>query len=316
MLFKLNPYKIIDGLLAACRSQKFRSTRGNHSIAPRPMSLAYMAELLEIGYEETELALEKFSSDGLDATYFAPRDGLMICHYYPEAFILSSPRTDRVIILFVGTVSIGDWLQNIKSTNYEDVPVKETFFVPSGHAGFRHGIYNLIHNGFFKETLSKHISEHNVQSTRGVSVKITIIGHSQGAGLAQLAAPIVDGYKYTGQKIARTDDWPYEVEAIYAYAPPYAVSASDKSWNFMSETYGSITYQIIRDSDLVTSIYNAVSKGHTVPVRHFGKLIRITRDDEVVEEVTFWGSKIDAQHKNQPHHISGYRYALEKAANK
>lgn len=310
---------LLIALVTGCASNQFYTS--NHSTASSSNNfhnlneeLAYVGSLLEVGYEDPNQAIASFSEMGMDATYFSPKYRFFL--NYPEVFILSKERSGQLIILFVGTDSAGDWIQNAKSTNYEDVAVEDTFYIPSGHAGFRRGMYNLIKNQFFTNHINKHIEKYNVKKSENELVKVTITGHSQGAGLAQFATPIIDGYKYKKGAITKEINWPYTVQAVYAFAPPYAVSHTKSDWDFMEKTYRDITYQVIRDNDFVPTVYNAAAHGHTVPVRHYGKLIRITRDDDVLEESTFWGSKISESHKNMPHHISGYQRALNKAAKK
>lgn len=303
-------------LLSACTATQ------NHIISadyqPSPMAqhdsasinLATTAELVEIGYKDANIAVELFAKKGLDATYFSPH--LRRVFNYPEVFILSTRKSDELIIVLVGTDSFGDWFQNMKSNNYDDVPADDKFFVPSGHGGFRLGVQNLLKKKFFSEILPEHIEKFEVRSSPNSRIAVTLTGHSQGAGVAQLVAPVFDGYKWQADNIAKTEPWPYKVRAIYAYAPPYAVTKDSDSWVFMSTRYGDITWQVIRDSDIVPAAYNMAVSRQVITNRHFGHLVRITRDDKVFYEKTDWGSKIKDSHKDKPHSMSGYRAALEQ----
>ena len=72
-----------------------------------------------------------------------------------------------------------------------------------------------------------------------------------------------------------------------------------------------MTYQVIPDSEFATALHNVAVNGAVVPVRHYGKLIRITRDDEVLAEEIFSGSEINESHKNKQYDISRYAHALK-----
>ena len=271
------------------------------------------AHFIDISYLGEELATERYNKLGLDVTYYSPYD-ILESSNYPEAFILSRKKSNSVTILFVGTNSKYDWLQNTKSTNYEDKVIEGNYYIPPGHAGYRRGIMNLIIRGFFGNILDDHAKNHSVRDGSGQNIRIRLLGHSQGAGLAQLAAPIIDGYRYINGIRSKSRSSKYILEKLYAYGAPYTISTEGDDWTFMNNTYGGLSYMILKDGDLVASIYNSYKYERTVPSRHFGNYIRITRDNEVKREITSWGK--DVEYGNEPHYIKGYRSALDSSKTK
>ena len=260
-----------------------------------------------------EIALKAFNARGLDATYFSP--DTLIDPKYPEVFILSQRRSNAITLLFVGTNSFNDWIQNAKSTNYEDIPFEGNYYIPAGHAGFRRGIFNLINMDFFNMVIDDHVKEYDVSNNSGEKIKVHLIGHSQGGGIAQLIAPAVEGCVYKNENID-CEKGKYIVDKIFAYGVPYAVSTfrGEKDWDYMNDNYGQRTYMVLKDSDLVAAVYNALKYERTVPARHFGKFVRITRDNDLSTEEIDWGK--DLLYKDQPHYIKNYKSALEKAISK
>ncbi len=285
-------------------------------------NLAIGAKLIVLGYGEEQAGhsenVEAFQNKGFDATYFAPSEYMF--SDYPEVYILSRKKTNEITILVVGTDSNGDWIQNMKTKEYHDVCNANTYHIPAGHGGFRNGVMNLIGEKFFTEVITGHIQNNDVRNNKGGMIDVTIIGHSAGAGIAQLVGPAVDGYKYTdcmdtdNPKLVKTDKWPLKVKNVFAYAPPYAVSPSYGSWEYMSKNYGDKTYMIIRDADFVTTVYNAFTHGLKVPFRHYGKYVRITRDKEVSFESTDWGLYVEEG--DSPHSSNAYHAALKNHAEK
>ena len=277
---------------------------------PYGYSLFYMAELLETSYLEPAKAIQAFNQQGFNATYFAPK--YKVFFNFPEVYLLSQARSQQVLVLFVGTNSVGDWIENNNSSVSKDEKSASQYYVPQGHKGFRNGIVHLAKKGFFDEVLPAHVARYGVSDGSGQKIRLVVAGHSQGAGLAQLASPALAGFNHINGGIARVADWPFTVSNIYSYAPPYAIAHQGHAWQFMQDHFGNKTYQIIRDSDFITTVYSVTRFGHHVPYRHFGHYVRITRDDIVVLEPTFWGSQVSAPHQSQPHQLSGYRHALQQ----
>ncbi len=311
-------------VFVGCASTQSIQSAHLHSSAPQNVqvleaqglnaSLASTAHLLEVGYLEPAAAIGKFAQLGFDATFFAPKFKWFF--NYPELFILSKPGSNEVNITFVGTNGVGDWIENNNSSIQEDKTADGIPYVPRGHQGFRNGIFNLIEHSFFSQVLPAHIKTYKVKTHAKATVQVTLSGHSQGAGFAQLVAPLVDGFIHQKNTLIKKRDWPFKVKAILAFAPPYALANDPKTWRFMSRHYGAMTYQVIRDSDYITSVYSLPRYGHTVPFSHFGQYVRITRDDTVIREPTKWGSTVSAPHQYQPHQLSGYQHALDQATDK
>jgi len=265
------------------------------------------AKLIEISYLEPDRAIEKFKSGGWDVTYFAAESETWYSwDNYPEVYLLSRPDTDQLVSIFVGTNSAEDWIENIKTNIFWDTGKKNAVYIPPGHAGYRRGVMNLSHGEFFTKHLPGHVEKY-MDSNKVISIQV--LGHSQGGGIAQLIAPALDGHIYKKKKVkGKRDNWKLSVDTIYIFGAPYAVSKRHSDWHALSETYGDRTYVVLKDSDMVASAYDAMSYETKVPFRHFGKLVRISRDNQISIEDTKWGE--DTLFGDEPHAIKGYAHAL------
>jgi Lipase (class 3) len=271
------------------------------------------AELAEIAYHDHGLgdAISRFAAKGYHAAYFASRSWLGT--RYPEVFVLAPAHERRVVLVFVGTNSYADWVQNAKGTRYQDVPLPGHYYLLPGHAGFRSGIRRLIHDHFFEATLPGLVHQWGIST--GEPVPVRIVGHSMGGGLAVLAAPVVDGVKYAADpasgwvqvpELGRKSG-PFRVTEIVALAPAYAVTVCQESrfphfdhYEAFQREYGARTYSVIRDDDVVPRLTPGFT---TTRYQHVGQQIRITRDGAVVREGTSWrGGPI--------HAITAYMAAL------
>ncbi len=292
------------------------------------VDLRHAAELCKVPYFRTpNQAIAHYNELGYDASYYAPASGIV--HWldvgpwdFPELYLLSRKASGEVIVVFVGSNSGHDWFQNLKVTNYQDSAVTDQMYIMPGHGGFRAGMLNLIGSGFFDldpctdaadtsaddscSALTQHLQKYQVESG-DTPIRIILTGHSQGAGLAQLAASLFDGFHYLQDgRIAVQESWPYRVVRILRYASPYAVSKAGcvaeqtcpDPWKLIADRYADITYNVIRDDDMVPMLWD-VTKGHAPTTRHFGRLVRITRDGEARLEATTWPNE-------QPHHIDSY----------
>jgi hypothetical protein len=295
---------VLNGCKNVDFSSKLRTTNVSHHFETNIERFAHYASLLDIASQPKENAKNELGNLGYNTTYFAPVD--RIIEAYPRVYILSNSEENGILILFLGTRSLFEWIQNLKAINYEDIAVSDTYFIPSGHAGFRRAIMNLV-NAKFENAIYSHSEEYMLDKN---DLKLTVLGYSQGAGIAQLSLPYLDGYKYKIENNLTyiVDTAPnISIEELVTFAPPYAISTYDKSWEIVNSCYGGKTYQIIRDNDFVSSAYNVSNNGR-LSVMHFGQLVRITRDGVVKEEQTNWGR---GDSKNDfPHSIHQYQRAL------
>lgn len=259
--------------------------------------LVESAVLADIAYPENgiEHAIERFATLGYRAAYFASRK--WTGSRYPEVFVLARPAERRIVLVFIGTNSFHDWLQNAKATRYEDIPQPGGYYLAPGHAGYRSGIRRLVRDDFFDETLPQLMREWGIATSEPIPVRL--VGHSMGGGLSILAAPTVDGVRYTSGgapgEIAVPDlsrkSGPFRVTEIVTFAPAYAMTICrvDRFGDFdhyeaYQREYGGRTYSVIKDDDMVPRL----AAGGITRFQHVGHQIRITRDGEVVRETTTW----------------------------
>ncbi len=309
--FRIFFYSAFCISLMSCSSTKPKDTPATNDYFIEEFSnlrqeLSHYALLATYTSSSGKHASERFAELGYDVSYFEAPDRLIF--KYPRTFILSKAGSNNIFVIFLGTRSSFEWLQNAKAVNYSDVSKSDTYLIPSGHAGFRRAVLNLI-----EENFSQVIVKHAVKFRKTESLKVTLIGYSQGAAIAQLAAPYIEGYKYylKNSQFYIKDSHPnITIQKIVTFAPPYAVSTFDNSWQMMEACFGKLTYQVIRDNDLVSSVYNVANNGKLF-VMHFGNLIRITRDGDYVPELTHWGRDVD----NSPHSIYSYYQALSTDSN-
>lgn len=263
-------------------------------------SLTYYAQLSEISYEDD--AISQFQALGFDVTYYYITRNQPFFKY-PELYILSrAEKPAQMTLVFVGTNSWFDWAQNLKFLHYTDRKVDKYFFIPSGHGGFRRGVLNLINTSFYKNGLDKHRDSYGIAR----QAELVIVGHSQGGGVAQMVTPYLAGYQYINQQPQLIDRWDYSVSKVITIGAPPAVDCISQP--FMQETFGSITINIIRDEDLVSTAHKPKDKW--LKNVFYGRLLRITRDGETRYENTEWG--VNDALSFDPHGIVTYVDALKR----
>ncbi|HEX8454936.1 MAG TPA: hypothetical protein VF647_22860 [Longimicrobium sp.] len=276
--------------------------------------LLHGAQLADLAYLDVDSALGAFRTLGYDAAYFASRD--LLREHYPRVFVLGEANQSRVTLVFVGTETWFDWLQNVKITRYVDVPGNGTFYVPPGHGGFRRGQLNLIADGFYSRILPDLLKEWGFPETGPISVRL--VGHSLGAALAILAAPIVEGVRFENEVGSTVPAIPnlqaktsrFRVSNIILFAAPYALSTEPlrqfprekfDPYQAYKEAYGDLILSVVRDDDPVPRLGNPSA---SFRYRHVGKHYRITRDDVLLYEETSWQVK-------EPHGIKSYIRGLQ-----
>jgi hypothetical protein len=282
-------------LREACGSFDLANACDLLSLVSRFMLMSYAADKPGAG-------VRAFQALGYDATYLAARHGPGVQR--PRLFLVSQRASNRVFVVFPGTEDAFDWAQNAKFNRYADQPADGMFYLPPGHAGFRRGMTNVINSGIIdarefrggsldctqanihRSGLADHVCRFAVQQSPRERIQLILVGHSRGAGFIQVGATAFHGLTWRGGQIERAANWPYDVAAIFAYAPPYAIyRAPDRppvdQWAIL-EQYGLTrnAYMIIQDGDMVPTIwspFNGQELGYNQG-RHFGHFIRITRD--------------------------------------
>jgi hypothetical protein len=265
-----------------------------------------------------ERRLELFAARGLHAAYIAPRLWIMPWVRYPELYVLGDPHDQSMCIVFVGSNDAQDWYQNAKTSVYEDSPAAGRPFIPSGHAGFRRGVRNLIAIGFFDRDLPRLAQEWGIKPGSDGRIPVFVAGHSLGAAMAQLCLPAIEGWHHTG-----TDDHGFfgldktggrfAVRGAYLIAPPYAVASDEfispkldheqwqrnvRCYEWMVATYGDLTWNVLHDADVVCSIYD-VRNVHEVSMKHLGHRVRIDGKGQARLDDGAWGNQ-------RPHDYWGY----------
>ncbi len=330
-------------------------------------ALAHAALLMEISYCATEEdSVTKKRKDaaldyrdlGYDAAYFHPRYYLIL--HDPNLFLLGRPGSNEVTVVFTGT-EVGfnpfDLIQDLRTgVSYKGRKDGKPY-VPRGHGGFRSSFRNVIRKDFFDDAysiaeLADHCAEQEFKQPdvafdngprvslanficrnkirsgdANEKIKVTVIGHSLGAGIAQMSLGAFEGLTWRRedglppQINPPADDWPFEVKTAYLFAPPLALYARDaesceefKDQNPI-KTYASYAlgedrvYTIIRDGDMVPAIWNPLKRSfHCVEGEHFGTYVRIPRGAGIafIEKDVDWTNA-------EPHRPRNYRDAIDKA---
>jgi len=249
-----------------------------------------------------------FAHQGLPAEYFAPRLWIMPWVRHPEVYVIGNPADQSLNIVFVGSNDLSDWYQNAKASVYEDDGEAGDPFIPSGHAGFRRGVTNLIDSGFFSDELPELCRAWGIRPGADGRVPVFVSGHSLGAAIAQLSLPVLDGWHHTGERavdgafVIERGEGLFSVRGVHLIAPPYAIASDEyldedlppERWRrdaavyeWMVRTYGGITWNVIHDADVVCSVYD-FRKVHEVSMKHFGRLVRIDGNGQARIEETSW----------------------------
>ncbi len=330
-------------------------------------AIADAALLMEISYCDTEKeSVRKKREDaaldyralGYDAAYFHPRYYVFL--HDPNLFLLGRPGSNELTVVFTGT-EVGfnplDLIQDLRTGASYKGRKDGKPYVPRGHTGFRSSFRNVIRKDFFEnattfDDLDEHCRNQEPRYPQSIfddaprvslanficrnkirngneneKIRLTVIGHSLGAGIAQMSLGAFEGLTW------RRDDglppgvnkpagaWPFEVKAAYLFAPPLALYPRDKQCDVLDVTspidvyrqnsLADRTYAVIRDGDMVPALWNPLKRAfHCVEGEHFGTFVRIPRG----ESIAFIERNVDWTNA-EPHRPRNYRDAVDKALN-
>lgn len=284
---------------------------------------------------DSNAAIDEYFRRGFDVTYYNPR--LYGFWREPETFVLTRRTTgqegeDRleddldkdIYVIFSGSETYNDWTANFFGSLKAAV-IRDDFYLPGGQWAVRSRVHNLVRTGFVKvpdeegasraSVLARHLDRYGPGWREEEKLDVYIIGHSQGAAHAQMAAFILHGFcsprkggviedcEYavdasTGSsrrtaregEIGRYRNWPFSVEGVFGYAPPYIIArdslcAKDidvcpDHWASAIEKYGidDRTVMVIRNDDPVPAAWKPGKKDfHDINMRQYGHLFRIGR---------------------------------------
>jgi hypothetical protein len=297
-------------------------------------------------------AAARFSAAGYHSLYYLPSYNWFIRD--PNLFVLGRTGSHEIMILFTGTEVYDnpyDIIQDTKTNLYFDDPEPGDLYIPAGHAGFRAGVLNLINVGFLPRTLSLNdlrgdgCQEPNASAlvdfscryriadpTRTDPIQVTIVGHSLGAGLAQIMTPSVEGLSWYNDgtsdapawRVRRREGWPFRVHHLFAFAPPLAVYSHDDDTCVEIQPNNPIAIlrdrsiyggpslherasMVIHEGDMVPVIWNPVRRNmHCVPGQHFGRFFSIPRNGGAMLD----GRDVDWR-INRPHASASYQTSIE-----
>jgi hypothetical protein len=323
-------------------------------------------ELSEISYgvgitntwAKREAAAARFSRLGYSVLYYHPQ--YRVIFRDPNLYLLGRKNSHEITVLFTGTEVADnplDIVQDLK-TSYREDAAGSSFYIPPGHSGFRAGVINIIRRGFFKHATSRTaINERctdiesgrtSAASTHDVGIadficrfdildpkmgnspiKLRIIGHSLGAGLAQISMGPFSGLGWEKQIGAGTSidntwvpqkkqNWPFQVDRAYFFAAPYAIYTRDsETCAPLTNVHDGITtlkqvlpkdrvFTVNREGDMVWTLWNPVKPSmHCVEGEHFGRYFRISHDGEDIDELNLKSMRLDF-----PHASSSYEEAI------
>lgn len=186
-------------------------------------------------WDKRTAAANCFSAMGYNVLYYHPTYSAIFRD--PNVFILGRSGSSEIIFLFTGTEYNDNWfdvVQDFRTRTTGDTPAAGRFYIPTGHAGYRDGVANLIRDQFLPlprdangdpstrdedglrwsdlttncdpgqryggSVLVRFICDNQIASPNDRDQKIDVIltGHSLGAGQAQLAMPMLDGLVWAG----------------------------------------------------------------------------------------------------------------------
>ena len=336
----LIPTLLVAIISAGCAGAK--SQRPAHLMTHVPVahSGSALTEIIEAGYLCTNCYADNhgqiepiLEANGYKAMYFAPHclnpwydhnplHYWRIFYRYPKVVAIYNTNWNYVTLVFIGTEKFGDFIMDSETSGYEDNPKTDYFYIPPGHAGFRGGILNLISQHYFTNCLLKFCMTNNVPRCDG-KYKVRLVGHSLGAGLAQMAIGVTDGLRYDHTLAIQPDKtWPFSFRNAVLFAPPYALSRTNKnpdcsyatgvSLEQFVERYQTNVLNIIRDDDMVPRLYNPLNRHglQYVPLRHFGRIRRIDQTGTLESET--WTADPNAPDNTFPHQIDSYLDAIDK----
>ena len=166
--------------------------------------------------------------------------------------------------------------------------------------------------------------------TLGDTIDITLVGHSLGAGIGQLALGALSGLALHNVQengefdVAPLPDWPFNLRHAFLFAPPLSVYTSEEeTCRRMDEATSPLaiyarngisehSYMVIHRGDMIPTIWNPLSANdvHCVLGEHFGHLVDISRNGDVtIHDDVDWSYE-------RPHHTWTYRNALMRAMTK
>lgn len=175
---------------------------------------------------------------------------------------------DYMVIAFRGTEmhKIKDLVMDAKFKIEEkaDSKYQETLHLPSGHTGFRRGIFNLLEEQFIFNKINSFIQ--SIQHKFPVSTfPIYLTGHSLGAGLASLLIQPLIHYNY-------------HFSGAYLFAPPLAISKKDAK--ILQKKHGEIIHEIVNYRDYVAR----ATRYHRKKLAHIGTFYRIHKNGKIHQE--------------------------------
>ncbi len=328
-------------------------------------AIADAALLMEISYCDTEKknvrkkrenAALDYRALGYDAAYFHPRYYVFL--HDPNLFLLGRPGSNELTVVFTGT-EVGfnpfDLIQDLRAGLSYKGRRDGKPYVPRGHTGFRSSFRNVVRKDFFdgantfdeldehcvdqtitpsagafdedpQVSLANFICRNNIRSdNENEKIRLTIIGHSLGAGIAQMSLGAFEGLTWRREEGAPPrvnppgEAWPFEVKAAYLFAPPLALYPRDKACApvdgsspidvYERNSLADRTYAIIRDGDMVPALWNPLKRSfHCVEGEHFGTFVRIPRGKSIafIERDVDWSNA-------EPHRPKNYRNAVDEA---
>lgn len=317
-------------------------------------------------------ATQTFNNLGFHAAYYHPNYNAFIRD--PNLFVLGVEGSNRIIIVFPGTEAGSNWydlVQNIRAigqvdrqrglaAHYESENPGDAY-LPYGHRGFRNGARNLLEAGFIRAgdqitslttncpedvdttlsgggsfSLAQFICAYQIRGDAPVDrpTRVVVIGHSLGAGVAQMFAGAVHGLHWSDGEVSRRENWPYELERLYLIAPPLALyprrvadenasqrRCSEIAWErsslFTYERRGITerTVAVAREGDMVPALWNP-RDGNCVVGEHFARYFYSIDRNGIDVRFLYVPASTDQPESrrlrlDQPHRPAQYRDALE-----
>lgn len=207
-----------------------------------------------------------------------------------------------LVIAFRGTEfnEMKDILTDGKFKNYRtnDDSRLALHNLPTGHAGFRRGIMELINETAIFEKMDKLIAS----LPAGVSkLPIYLTGHSMGAAYASM---------FTG---CLFQDKNYNFKGAYNFAPPLAIDCEEA--NSIRNACGSLIYDIVNYKDYVARAGSYCRRNYS----HIGKFYRISDLYTLYQEdehyVRFTRKEYGVKSLIEYHSLQGYINATGLDAN-
>ena len=194
---------------------------------------------------------------------------------------------EAIVLAFRCTTSFYDWLTNFDTTS-SDWEIAED--AEKGFSGYCSSLEGLaccgashkprVHTGFYNNFLAilPELREHidPLLAADQPPRKLYVVGHSLGAGIANMAACY-----YLLQ--FQWDQIPHRLVTVTAGSPRSVVTSMRDLMNEQLELYGhakTAMCRVVRNKDVVTTVPPAI-----LGFRHMGRLVYITEDNQVELEV-------------------------------